>query len=96
MYETDRYADQNPSWHEEDAPWKAKHIENIIKKNVPSFQSICEVGCGTGEILLSLEKAFPQAHLYGYEVAPHAHQRAKLKETESVEFHFGDIVKEEQ
>lgn len=94
IYESDVYADRNPTWHEEDAPWKARHIENIIKKNQLSFETICEVGCGTGEILLNLEKAFPDARLSGYEISPHAYQRAKPKETKAVKFHFANLLEE--
>jgi hypothetical protein len=61
MYEGDLYAEKNPTWHEEDAPWKAGHIERMIRKNRVPHGTICEVGCGTGEILLNLEKAFPAA-----------------------------------
>jgi SAM-dependent methyltransferase len=94
IYEGNQYADRNPTWHEEDSPWKAKHIENIIRKNKLSFGTICEVGCGTGEILLNLEKAFPTTHLSGYEISPHAYERAKLKETDTVKFHFGDFLED--
>jgi hypothetical protein len=30
MYESDLYVEKNPTWHEEDAPWKAGHIERMI------------------------------------------------------------------
>jgi len=32
MYEGDLYAEKNPTWHEEDAPWKAGHIERMIRE----------------------------------------------------------------
>lgn len=96
IYEGDLYADRNPTWHEEDAPWKAKQIASLIKRNNLSFETVCEVGCGTGEILLNLEKAFPAARLYGYEISPHAYQRAKPKETVAVTFHLADVIEEEK
>ena len=70
MYETGVYGEKNPTWHEEDAPWKARHIEEMIRRNEVPFDRICEVGCGTGQILLTLEKAFPAASLSGYEIRP--------------------------
>jgi cyclopropane fatty-acyl-phospholipid synthase-like methyltransferase len=94
IYLTDQYAELNPTWHEEDSPWKARQIEAIIRKNRLDFSSLCEVGCGTGEILLNLASTFPSARLAGYEISPHAYQRAKTKETSRVSFHMGDILEE--
>jgi cyclopropane fatty-acyl-phospholipid synthase-like methyltransferase len=92
MYETDLYAQKNPTWHEEDAPWKAGHIERMIRKNRLPTGQICEIGCGTGEILLTLEKAFPDAVLSGYEISPQAFQRAEKKITPRTSFYFDDLL----
>ncbi len=92
MYETDTYAEKNPTWHEEDAPWKAGHIERILQKNRAVHDTICEIGCGTGEILLNLEKAFPQSRLFGFEISPAAYNRAKQKESERTKFELNDLV----
>ncbi len=94
MYETDLYGEKNPTWHEEDAPWKAGHIERMIKRNNLACDTICEVGCGTGEILLTLEKAFPAAILSGYEISPQAFGRAAQKETPRTKFHLKDLLSE--
>jgi cyclopropane fatty-acyl-phospholipid synthase-like methyltransferase len=94
IYISNQYADLNPTWHEEDSPWKAAQISKIIDKNRISFSSLCEVGCGTGEILLNLARTYPQAKFDGYEVAPHAFQRASPKTTGNVSFHLKDILQE--
>ena len=94
MYETDSYAEKNPTWHEEDSPWKAAHIERMIKKNKIPSDRICEIGCGTGEILLNLEKAFPQAALSGYEISPQAFKRAEMKQTSRTHFYLKDLLAE--
>jgi cyclopropane fatty-acyl-phospholipid synthase-like methyltransferase len=90
MYEQQLYAEKNPTWHEEDAPWKAGHIERMLRKHDLPTDRICEVGCGTGEILLALERAFPRASLAGFEISPHAYGRAKKKETSRTKFHLRD------
>jgi cyclopropane fatty-acyl-phospholipid synthase-like methyltransferase len=95
MYASNLYADKNPTWHEEDAPWKAGHIERMIRSNKISCERICEIGCGTGDILLTLEKAFPEAILSGYEVAPHAFVRATKKETSRTKFYLMDDLQSE-
>jgi cyclopropane fatty-acyl-phospholipid synthase-like methyltransferase len=92
MYVTDEYEKHNPTWHEEDSPWKARQIEKMIKKNGLRVKSLCEVGCGTGEILLNLEKTFPDAELAGYEIAPHAFNRAVAKETDRTKFYLQDAL----
>lgn len=90
MYEQALYAAKNPSWHESDAAWKAGHIERMLRKHGVPTRRICEVGCGTGEILLELERAFPGAALCGYEISPHAYARAKQKQTARTCFHLQD------
>lgn len=95
LYVSDRYAELNATWHEEDSPWKANHIEKILVDNGVQFETLCEVGCGTGEVLLNLSRSFPQATISGYEVSPHAYQRAKRKETVKVSFHLKDVLEDE-
>lgn len=94
MYESDLYAEKNPTWHEEDAPWKAGHIERMIRRNNVPHNSICEIGCGTGDILLTLEKAFPAANCSGYEISPQAFKRAAQKATLRTQFHLSDLLGE--
>lgn len=95
IYEEATYAENNPTWHEEDSPWKANHIRRIIEENNIPHDAICEIGCGVGGILLNLEKSFPNADLTGYEIAPYAFEKAKTRETDHVKFVFGDATKEE-
>ncbi|SDT58379.1 class I SAM-dependent methyltransferase [Bradyrhizobium canariense] len=94
MYESDLYGEKNPTWHEEDSAWKAGHIERMIKRNKIPSDRICEVGCGTGEILLTLEKAFPTTSLSGYEISPEAFRRAAPKETPNTKFYLKDLLAE--
>ena len=39
----------------------------VIKKHIEKFESFLEVGCGTGFVLQTIRKYFPQAALYGSE-----------------------------
>ncbi|MDA9508705.1 methylase [Bradyrhizobium sp. CCBAU 11386] len=94
LYEGDSYGKNNPTWHEEDAPWKAGHIERIMKRNNLPHEHICEIGCGTGEILLNLERTFPTARLSGYEVSPDAFRRAAPKATQYTQFYLKDLLDE--
>lgn len=92
IYEGSTYYEKNPTWHEEDSPWKASHIASILEDNQISPDQICEVGCGVGEILVKLAERFPKTELTGYEISPNAYSKAKDKETDQVKFYLSDIV----
>jgi cyclopropane fatty-acyl-phospholipid synthase-like methyltransferase len=94
IYISEQYAESNPTWHEEDSPWKARQIEEIVRKNNLQPDSLLEVGCGTGEILLNLAKSFPKTQFAGYDISPHAYERAKLKEGPRVKFNLGNPIAE--
>lgn len=92
---SDRYTDggyqqSNPTWHAEDAPWKARQIASIIEANEVSFSSVAEVGCGTGEILAQLADKFPAAHYHGYDISPQAIDIASGRARSGIEFHLED------
>ncbi|MEE7448891.1 methylase [Methylobacterium radiotolerans] len=91
IYKNSTYAENNPDWHEADAPWKATQIGTMIKRNKITFDSLCEVGCGTGDVILNLERAFDFSRGFGYEISPHAYRRAKSKETTRTKFYLEDV-----
>jgi len=45
------YLAHNPTWDIEDSPLKASWVAYMISRNNPALKTICEVGCGAGEIL---------------------------------------------
>jgi cyclopropane fatty-acyl-phospholipid synthase-like methyltransferase len=96
MYEGEVYSEHNPTWHEEDSPWKAKQIRKIIEANTVPHTRICEVGCGVGSILTNLEQYFPDSKLDGYEISPYAYSKAKERETDRTKFHLGDVTQADQ
>ncbi len=54
-----KYLNNNPTWHEEDSPWKAKQVVKMLSRNKLDINSIVEVGCGVGEILNQLYQILP-------------------------------------
>lgn len=92
IYTTHTYLEHNPDWHEADAPFKAGKIALILKKNNISFNSVCEVGCGSGEILVQLAKEFPGKTWTGYDIAPDAIKIARSKEAPAIRFELADIT----
>jgi hypothetical protein len=59
IYNDHTYLANNPTWHEEDAPFKAERIMRLLRRNAIARNSICEVGCGSGEILVQLAAQLP-------------------------------------
>jgi hypothetical protein len=80
IYEDGTYLKNNPSWHEQDSPWKAQQILKIIEQNSLMPKSICEVGCGAGEILNQLSNHLGNdVNFTGYEISPQAYERCITK-----------------
>ena len=71
IYENGSYLANNATWHEEDAPFKAKYIFELLRKNSISFQSIAEIGCGTGAVLKTVRKFYDNddAEWKGFDIA---------------------------
>lgn len=80
------YAEQNPDWHQGDSPWKAQQIRKMIKRAGLKPQSICEIGCGAGAILATLQKNNPECSFTGYEISPQAFQLAVSKSNQGLRF----------
>ena len=94
MYTDGTYLDNNPTWHEEDSPWKANHIRTIFENNGLNPDTVCEVGCGAGEILNQLSGYYPNTHFYGYEISPQAFALCNEKSTENLSFRLLDLLEE--
>lgn len=64
------YSRQNPDWDREDSGWKASLILNILSSYQISPTSICEIGCGAGDILVHLRRELRQTSMAGFDVSP--------------------------
>jgi cyclopropane fatty-acyl-phospholipid synthase-like methyltransferase len=92
MYSSGRYLEENPTWHAQDSEWKSRHITHLLKRNNICPMSICDVGCGAGEVLVSLLATFPESHGTGYEMAPQAFAVCKSKsKPPRLTFHNEDV-----
>jgi cyclopropane fatty-acyl-phospholipid synthase-like methyltransferase len=95
IYSDGAYLTQNPSWHVEDSPWKARHIERILRQNAIIPRTIAEVGCGAGEILVQLQKVFPNSDFAGFEVSPQAFSLCRQRENARIHFHLKNLLEQE-
>lgn len=91
------YLECNPTWHVEDSPWKAKHIFDMIARHTLMPATICEVGCGAGEVLVQLQGKLPdECRFWGYDVSPQAHQLASQRANPRLQFRQADLLAEEE
>lgn len=90
-YKSGDYLEGNPTWHAEDSAWKAGEIIRMIERNQLTPSSVCEVGCGAGEILLELYKRLPkEIHFDGYEVSPQAYELCQARRRERLKFFLSE------
>ena len=88
------YLRHNPDWDRRDAEWKALLVLNILKDSQIEPATICEVGCGSGDILRSLHTWLPSARLVGYDISPQLGEFWRNQESTAksgIEFHLADF-----
>jgi SAM-dependent methyltransferase len=95
MYIDGEYLKNNPTWDAEDSPWKAWQIFRLLAKNRLEPQTVCEVGCGSGEILRQLQMLMPSSVMYtGYEISPQAIELCTLRENQNLRFKLKNFTEE--
>jgi len=96
LYIDGDYLEKNPEWHADESPFKVTQILRMLRKNNLSPKSICEVGCGAGEVLKLLqEKMDNDCSFWGYEISPHALKLCETKANEKLHFKLADVSQEE-
>jgi cyclopropane fatty-acyl-phospholipid synthase-like methyltransferase len=89
IYQNGTYLENNLTWNAEDSPWKARQIAKILRKNNITPSTVCEVGCGAGEILNCLANEYgDQVVFSGYEISPQAFELCKNKERRNLSFYL--------
>ncbi len=97
LYTSGDYLEKNPTWHVEHSAWKAAHVRGMLNRNGIRPKSICEVGCGAGEILHRLqETGDPECTYWGYEISPQAYELCRPRENSRLRFTLGDILDNHQ
>ena len=83
----------NNRWHEKDSPWKAKNIFKILEKNYLSPRSVCEIGCGSEEVLRYLASYFDSnTEFVGYETSAEAFAICKTKEEANIHYKLDNLL----
>lgn len=92
IYNDNTYLAKNPTWHEEDASFKASKIIKLLERNSISYRTVSEIGCGSGEILVQLEYQLPEVKkFFGFDISKDAINIAKKKETDKIKFDIKDF-----
>lgn len=96
---SDRYNDgdyfrNNPTWSVETSAWKANKISALLTKEKIYPLSVCEIGCGAGEILNCLHSKYPDTQFSGYEISEQAFGLCKTRQKERLIYKLGDLLSE--
>src|SRR5262249_19547232 len=92
IYQTGEYVQKNPTYHVEDAAWKAEQIAQLIERQRLAPRSVCEIGCGAGEVLRQLQLRMPpETQFRGYEISPHAFALCQQRVNDRLSFYCGDF-----
>lgn len=89
-YRSGDYLSQTGNWHDDDAIWKARHVEGVLRRNGCAFDTVADVGCGTGGVLANLSTGSATRRV-GFEIAPEAYRMAAGRTAAGLSFHNGSI-----
>ena len=96
VYVDGEYLKNNPRWHVDESSFKVKHILRMIEKHGLQPKTICDVGCGAGEVLKLLhEKMDDACRFWGYDISPQALEMCKSRANDRLRFTLGDVSQEE-
>lgn len=97
IYTSGDYLNKNPGWHVEESPWKAKQIIRMMRQNHLVSSTICEVGCGAGEVLRQLQENLENDCMFwGYDISPQAFELSQSRANERLHFRLVDIRQEKE
>jgi len=94
LYTTGTYLEKNPLWHTEESCWKAEQVLRMINRHKIVPRTICEVGCGAGEVLKQLQQRLDkECDFLGCDISPHAIELCRSRANERLHFELGDVTK---
>jgi len=95
-YQSGDYLKNNPTWDQEDSPWKAKQVVKILHQHHVQPQTVCEVGCGAGAVLGALHVIQPNVQYTGYDISPDAESFWRPFQQQGIQLHVGDFFQCQQ
>jgi SAM-dependent methyltransferase len=92
QYRDGIYLAHNPDWDRQDCQWKANLVKNVIDEFKIEPKTVCDVGCGAGDVLVHLKKFYPNCEFTGYDISPQAELFWDKHRVEGIHFHCGDFL----
>jgi SAM-dependent methyltransferase len=94
-YKDGSYLEKNPTWHVEESPFKVKYIMRLLQRNSLQINSVCDAGCGVGEVLRLLQAQLPpNTEFLGYDISPQAFALSLSRANDRLHFKLADITQE--
>ena len=95
LYLDGEYLAKNPAWHVEESAWKARQVLRMLLQNSVAPKTVCDVGCGVGEVLRQLQGKLDRECVYwGYDISPQAIELAETRASERIHFELADFGQE--
>lgn len=89
------YLEQVPDWHTGDAAWKSAKVFEMIGRNALDPGSVCDVGCGAGEVLsLLAARMHSKVQFSGFDISPQAIALAERKSLPNLSYQRRDFLSE--
>ena len=96
VYIDGEYLTNNPGWHVDESAFKVDEIVRMIDRNRLQPKTICDVGCGAGEVLRLLQERLNEECVFsGYDISPQALELCRPRSNERLQFKLGDISQDE-
>lgn len=96
IYTDGEYLRRNPQWHADESPFKVTQIARMLRKHHLDPKTICEVGCGAGEVLRLLQESMDRAcRFWGYDISPQALAMCRGKTNPGLQFKQMDVSQEQ-
>jgi SAM-dependent methyltransferase len=87
QYVDGTYSLKVADWHAEDSPRKAAHVLRMLARHRLVPKTICDVGCGAGEVLVEMQRRMPaNTVLTGCDISPQAIAICRPKENRRLKF----------
>ncbi|MBL8037873.1 MAG: class I SAM-dependent methyltransferase [Nitrospira sp.] len=71
-YNDGTYLRCNRQWHQEDSPYKAGLVMEMVRRIGLNFRTCVDVGCGAGLVTSVLAKTFREKQFYGFDISKDA------------------------
>ncbi len=95
-YTSGEHLERNPDWHSYESSWKIQHILPMLDRHHLLPDTVCEVGCGAGEVLRLLQTHLSDTcRLWGYDISPQAIAMCQGKANDRLHFKLADIRQEQ-